>query len=155
MKIGIVIHSLTGNTLSVAEKLQVALTAQGHTVELKRVTAVNETPNSRNTIVLENTPSITAYDAVIFGAPVRGYSLSPVMNLYLKQLHELTGKKVAGFVTEHFPKPWMGGNHSIKQMARLIAQKGGRVIDTGVVNWTNKVREEQIKDIVVRFCKNI
>jgi flavodoxin len=155
MKIGIIIHSLTGNTLSVAEKLQAALTAQGHTVELKRVTAVNETPNSRNSIALENAPSITAYDAVIFGAPVRGYSLSPVMNLYLKQLQALTGKKVAGFVTEHFPKPWMGGNHSIKQMVRLIAQKGGKIMDTGVVNWTNKVREEQIKDIVVRFCKTI
>lgn len=155
MNIGIIIYSLTGNTFSVAEKLQAALTAQGHTVELKRVTVVNETPNSRNNIALENTPSITAYDAVIFGAPVHGYSLSPVMSLYLKQLQALTGKEVAGFVTEHFPKPWMGGNHAIKQMVRLITQKGGMIMDTGVVNWTNRVREEQIKDIVVRFCKTI
>lgn len=41
------------------------------------------------------------------------------------------------------------------QMVRLITQKGGKVIDTGVVNWTNKLREEQIKDIVARFCNSI
>lgn len=147
MKIGIIIHSHTGNTLSVGERLKESLATGGHTVQLEQVTAVNEDPNSREPIRLKSIPDIVPYDAVIFGAPVRGFSLSPVMKAYLSQLTKLSGKKISCFVTEHFPKPWMGGNHSIKQMIRAIEQKGGKVAATGVVNWTSQAREEQIKEL--------
>lgn len=155
MKIGIIIHSHTGNTLSVAERLKDALALKGHSVQLERVTAVNEEPKPSEKIELKTAPDIGGYEAVIFACPVIGFSASPVMKIYLSQLPDLSGKKILCYVTEHFPKPWMGGNHSIKQLVRLIQQKGGKTLDTGVVNWTNKAREEQISDIVNRFCKSI
>ncbi|MHB8131332.1 MAG: hypothetical protein ACYDEX_20315, partial [Mobilitalea sp.] len=78
---------------------------------------------------------------------------SPVMANYLSQLPNMNDKKFACFVTQHFPKPWMGGNRAVKQMLRLIEDKGGKVIGTGNVNWTNKAREEQINDILIRMSR--
>lgn len=151
MRIGIIIHSHTGNTLSVAEKLKYALAAKGHTVQLERVTAVNEDPRAK--VRLKSIPDITAYDTFIIGAPVRAFSLSPVMKAYLDQIPEIQGKKVACFVTEHFPKPWMGGNHSVHQIIHAIRKKGGEVIDKGVINWSGKIREEQINEVVARLSR--
>ena len=39
VKVGIIIHSHTGNTLAVAEKLQERLMEAGHQAEIQRVTA--------------------------------------------------------------------------------------------------------------------
>lgn len=151
MKVGIIVHSHTGNTLSVAEKLREELASKGHTVKLERVTAVNEDPSPSEKIVLKTAPNVTEYDAIIFAAPVRGFNLSPVMSVYLSQLPDLNGKKISCFVTEHFPKPWMGGNQANKKMVGLITQKGVKVKETGVVNWSGKAREKQIDDILARF----
>lgn len=153
MKIGVIIHSHTGNTLSVGERLKETLLAKGHTVQLERVTAVNEDPNAKDAVRLKDIPDVSGYDAVILGAPVRAFSLSPVMKVYLSQLPELSGKKVSCFVTEHFPKPWMGGNHSVNLMIRAIEKKGGKVMDKGIVNWSSKAREEQIKDVLLRLSQ--
>ncbi|MHB8130204.1 MAG: flavodoxin family protein, partial [Mobilitalea sp.] len=120
MNIGIIIHSHTGNTLSVGEKLKESLQAGGYTVALERVTAVNEDPNAKEKVRLKSIPDLSKYDYVIVGAPVRAFSLSPVMANYLSQLPNMNDKKFACFVTQHFPKPWMGGNRAVKQMFRLI-----------------------------------
>lgn len=151
MRIGIIIHSHTSNTLSVAEKLKDALAAKGHTVQLERVTAVNEDPNSKEKVRLKSIPDVSPYDAFIIGAPVRAFSLSPVMKAYLTQIPKIQGKRVACFVTEHFPKPWMGGNHSVNQIIRAIKEKGGEVIDKMVINWSSKAREEQINEVIERL----
>lgn len=151
MKIGIIIHSHTGNTLSIGERLRETFLAAGHSVFLEQVIAENEDPNGNVKVTLKTIPDIMVYDYVILGAPVRAFALSPIMKTYLSQLSEAKGKNFACFVTQHFPKPWMGGNHAIKQMTEAIRQKEGKVKDTGIVNWTSKSREVQIKDILDRF----
>lgn len=152
MKVGIIIHSHTGNTLSVGERLKDTLLARGHMVQLERVKALNEDPNAKETIKLIEIPDMTQYDYVIIGAPVRAFSLSPVMRAYLSQLHDMSGKKIACFVTQHFPKPWMGGNRAIKQMSHAVAQKGGKLSDKGIINWSSGTREGQINDVLERLC---
>jgi menaquinone-dependent protoporphyrinogen IX oxidase len=153
MRIGIIIHSHTGNTLSVGERLKEALIAKGYSVQLERVTAVNEDPQSKERVRLKSIPDISTYDAIIIGAPVRAFSLSPVMKAYLAEIPQIKDKKVSCFVTEHFPKPWMGGNRAIKQILRFITQKGGIVSCTGVVNWSGKAREEQISDVLSKLSR--
>ena len=37
MNVGIIVYSKTGNTLSVAEKLQEAIRSAGHTVNIERI----------------------------------------------------------------------------------------------------------------------
>lgn len=153
MNIGILVHSRTGNTLSVAEKLKQALQKAGHTARIERVTAVNEESSAGTNVTLKDIPDAAGYDAVLFGAPVHGFSLSPVMGKYLSQIGALKGKKVGCFVTQHFPKPWMGGNRAIKQMTGLCQAKGAAVAGTGVVNWSNKAREAQISSVVEQLGK--
>lgn len=153
MKVGIIVHSHTGNTLSVAERMKEQLSATGHTVSLERVEAVNEEPNAALTTELKTAPDTTGYDILIFGAPVRGFSLSPVMLKYLNQLPVYEGKKICCYVTQQLPFPWMGGKRAIRQMTELLKNKGAVIFDTGIVNWSNKKRENLIVDVIGRLCK--
>jgi hypothetical protein len=130
-----------------------ALVSKGSDACLERVTAVNEDAKTTQEVRLASAPDTGPYDVIMLGAPVHGFALSRVMEAYLKQLSGLNGKRVACFVTEHFPKPWMGGNRAIKQMVQHITQLGGTVTETAVINWTNKAREEQIGSLTAAFCK--
>ena len=149
MKVGIVVHSHTGNTLMVAQKLKDKLLAAGHSVSLLKVSALNDEEGDAQKIRLAEKPDVSGYDAVLFGAPVRGFSLSPVMQAYLSQIGSLSGKKAACFLTQHFPHPWMGGNRAMKQMLTLCQSKGATVYGTGIVNWSNAGNREKLIQAVV------
>ncbi|MDD3151084.1 MAG: flavodoxin domain-containing protein [Candidatus Gastranaerophilales bacterium] len=151
MYIGIIVHSHTGNTLLVAQRLKEKFIEAGHFAKLDRVTAVNEEPSASANVELETAPDISEYDAIIFAAPVRGFSLSPVMKKYLLQLSTLKGKKVGCFVTQFFPYEWMGGKSSIKQMKIICESKEANVYETGIINWSNKQREKKINDLMEKF----
>ena len=135
MNIKIIVHSKTGNTLSVAEKLRNRLETAGHTVLLEQIQAANESEIKPESIVLTNSPKTTGFDLLVFGSPVNGGKLSAVMQAYLQQLPSLEGKVIAGFVTEFFPLAGMGGNQSIANMEELLRTKGGKLSASGVVNW--------------------
>lgn len=151
MKIGIIIHSHTGNTLSVAKKLKEKLTASGHTVNLEQVTAVNGDPKEARNVVLKDIPDTKTYDVLIFGAPVWAFSLSPIMKLYLSQVPSLQGKKIGCFVTQQLRFKLLGGNNAINTMKKACQSKGGSVYETGIVNWSHKQREAMIEDMAERF----
>jgi flavodoxin len=153
MNIGIIVFSRTGNTLSVAEKIREAAAAQGHTAVIERIHAEHEEPGNKVPPRLTTLPDPRAYDAVIFGAPVEGFSLTPIFKAYLEQLPSFGGKQAGCFVTEHFPKPWMGGNRAIRQMRALLKAKGLDARATGVVNWTSPAREAQIASVTAALAK--
>ena len=92
MKIGIIIHSNTGNTLTVGQRLEKELTARGHTAVIERVTSENDASEAAN-IVLDSKPDVDTSDRIILGAPVHAFSLSGVMRASLAQLTSLSGKK--------------------------------------------------------------
>lgn len=148
MNIGIIVHSHTGNTLSVAEKLKEKFLSEGHLVNLEQVTAVNEDPAAAANVDLKTIPDTVGYDMLIFGAPVRAFSLSPVMLLYLNQLPSLQDIKISCFVTQQLPFAWLGGNRSIKQMKKAVIAKNGTVQKSGVVNWSSKKRDDLITDLI-------
>ncbi len=152
MKIGIIVHSQTGHTYSVAQKLQEKLSAAEHEVKVERVTPIGEVNPSSKNIKFETLPDLDAYDALIFGAPVQAFSLSAVMKTYMNQIKSLNDKKVACFVTKGVPFNWTGGNKAISQMKKIIESQGGTVIGTGIVIWRDK-REEQIVELVEKFSK--
>ncbi len=153
MKVGIIVHSYTGNTLSVAQRLKDQLVEANYLVELKQVTAVDEKPSEAGNIQLKTIPDVNDYDGLIFGAPVRAFSLSPAMKAYLLQLPSLAGKKVGCFVTQHFRYKWMGGNRSIKQMKKICRDKGTDIWASGIINWSHPQREEQIAEAVESLLK--
>ncbi len=148
MKIGIVVFSQTGNTYSVAQRLNETLLAAGHTVALERVTAVDDKQKEVSKIQFDTKPDVNKYDTLIFGAPVWGFSLSTVMAAYLSQAATLQGKKVFCFVTQGSPYAWMGGNRAVGQLKNLCESKGAEVLETGIVNWPSKQRENKINDLI-------
>lgn len=151
MKIGIIIHSYSGNTYSVAQKLQEKLLKDGHLVDIERIKLIGgEQPNNKQ-FQIETPPEVDRYDALIFGAPVRGFSISPVIAAYLKQLSTLRDKKVVCFVTKHLPFNWTGGKSAIAGMKSICESKGGTIAGTGIVFWKSKNREKEMDTLVEKL----
>ncbi len=119
MKIGIVVYSQTGNTFSVAQKLQEKLSAAGHTANIERLTTVGGEVDPKKAKI-EKLPDLSGYDALVFGGPVQAFSLSQVMAGYMGQLPSLQGKKVACFVTKGLPMAMTGGNKAISQLKNRL-----------------------------------
>lgn len=151
MNVGLIVYSQTGNTLSVAKKLEQTLQAAGHTVMLEQVEAVDRPPNSSAPIQLKSAPDLSSYDVVIFASPVHAFSLAPAMKLYLSQISSLAGKKVSCFVTQQLKKAWMGGNRAIRQISTACQAKGAGIIASGIVNWSCSTRDEQIEELISRL----
>jgi NAD(P)H dehydrogenase (quinone) len=148
MKIGIMVHSYTGNTLMTAEKLRDKLVSDGHDAVVESVTSFVENPSPTDVIELDKNPDTSGYEALVIAGPVRGFAVSPVVKEYILRIPSLEGKKVNCFVTEFFPFAWMGGKRAVDQMRRLCEQKGAQVVKTSVINWTNPGRIKMIENAV-------
>lgn len=139
MRIGIIVHSKTGNTYSAAERIKGELSNIGHQVSIEKVIPFDDKATTVvDRVKLRSTPDTGEYDGIIFGAPVWGFKVSSVMEAYLNQIKSLKDKKVACFVTQSFPFPWLGGNNSTEQMKRICESKGAIVAVTGTANRTKK-----------------
>jgi len=152
MNIGMIVYSQTGNTHSVALKLQEKLSAAGHAVTLERIEVIGEVEPGKP-VQFKTLPDAAPYDTLVFGSPVQAFSLCQAMVDYLKQVAPLQGKKVACLVTQAFPYPWLGGNRAVRQMKRLCESKGATVRGSGIVNWMKKRREQQIVEVVDRLSR--
>jgi flavodoxin len=150
VKIGIVIHSYTGNTLEVAQKIQDKFLENGKDVEIERVSMVGGDKPRGKDINFETLPDLEKYDALIFGSPVHAFSLSLAMKTYLEQIQSLKDKKIVLFVTKGNRFNWMGGNQAIKKMSKICQSKGGILLGTGIIVW-NKQRDQKITKLIHEF----
>lgn len=150
MKIGIVIHSYTGNTLEVAQKIQDNFLENGKDVEIQRVSMVGGDKPRGKDINFETLPDLEKYDALIFGSPVHAFSLSLAMKTYLEQIQSLKDKKIVLFVTKGNRFNWMGGNQAIKKMSKICQSKGGILLGSGIIVW-NKQRDQKITKLIHEF----
>jgi hypothetical protein len=104
-------------------------------------------------IRLIGNPDFSTYDVLLIGAPVRGFSLSTVMQAYLHGIKTFKGKKIACFMTQGLPATWMGGNRALKQLVEICRSKGATPYGTGIVNWPNiDKREKLIENVVTKLC---
>lgn len=154
MFVGIIIHSETGNTLSVGERIRDALIINGHEVNIERFSLTNEKPEEYGTGSIGNV-HLAKYDRLIVGAPVNGFSLSKAMQSYVSQLPNQAGLKTCCFVTQYFPKPWMGGNRAVQQFVQLCSAKSLSIQQTGVINWSAKSRKNQIKKLIDKITESM
>lgn len=158
MNIGIIVHSLTGNTFYVANKLKDKLIEAGYSVNIEQIAAVDNADKNQvdpGKIQLISEPDVSTYDLIVLGGPVRAFSVSPVVAAFLSKTKTLQGKKVICLVTQFFPFPWMGGNRAISQMTSICKSKGGYILGTGIVNWKTTRREQRITDLVESLSKLI
>lgn len=151
MRIAIVVNSITGNTLLVAEKLKERFQSMDNEVEIKRISPTCKEPvagNDLKNIVLKDIPDLTLFDLVILAGPVHAFSISAVIKEYVDQSQSLKGKNVMIYVTHAFPFDFLGGNHAIRQFKSACENKGANVIKTGIVSWAKNKREAGIEKLL-------
>ena len=151
MKIGIIVHSQTGHTYSVAQKLQDKLLKVGQTADIERLIPEDEKQIDASKVRLKTIPDISKYDALVFAGPVHGFSISPVLSAFLSNITALQSKKVAIMVTHFFPFPKMGGNQTIAKIKNICESKGAIVCGTGIVDWSSLRRDKMITEIVEKL----
>jgi menaquinone-dependent protoporphyrinogen IX oxidase len=156
MKIGIIVHSKSGNTYSVIEGIQEKLVQRGHDVKIERIQTegeknLNEVDPTK--IHLGTIPDVSQYDGVILAAPVRAFSISPILGAYLTHISSLENKKVACLVTQFLPFPQMGGKRAINQIKQACKSKGAIIAGTAIVNWTHPKREAKIVSAIEIISK--
>jgi len=153
MNIGLVVYSWSGHTKEVAEKVREALAAKGHEATLVPVELTAERKQGAREFEIAAMPDLSGYDAIIFGAAVEAFSLSPVLTTYLKKVDSLAGKTVACLVSQQFPYAWMGGNRAAGQMKKLAKAKGATIAGSAVVHWAESKRESSTAAAVVKLTK--
>lgn len=151
MEIGLVVHSHTGNTLSVSKIVKEEIEKLGHSVVLEQLQPIDEEGTLKGKFELSSLPDLSSYDLVLIGAPVWGFAPSGVIKEYLLKSNSLMGKKIFVFVTQSLPFPCLGGNGSIKKLDEICTGKGGHVIGTGIVNYTKKKKESKILELLEKL----
>ena len=151
MKIGIVVYSQTGNTLSVAEKLKVKLESAGRQTVIERITLASDPKDIQN-IRFNPLPDLAGYDALVFAAPVQAFGLCAVMKAYLPQMPALNGRKAACFTVKHWTSAWTGANSALKQLSAAVENKGGTVLGTGFVGFKSKQLGRDVKELVDKLA---
>jgi flavodoxin len=151
MKVGIILFSETGNTYSVAKKIKEHIKSKDVTIEKIEV---ERNSMNRQDFNITYKPRTEDYDLIIFGSFTEGFQLNPVMKSYL-EYQNLTSKKVMCFVTHHFPFDWLGGKSALKQMLAICEKKNAAILETGIINWSNKKRSQEIDDLVNKFTQLI
>ncbi|MDK2868197.1 MAG: hypothetical protein PWP38_2512 [Clostridiales bacterium] len=149
MKVGIILYSQTGNTRSVANRLETALANAGHDVMLMEVMVSGNAPHLE---IIEN-PDPSPFDLVIFGGPVQAFNISLPMKQYLTAMPRIDGKRFICFATQQLPFKWMGGERSIRSMCKIIEEKGGHFVGHGVINWSRTDREARIERMLAHIMR--
>lgn len=154
MKIGIILHSQTGNTYLVGQKLQEKLKANGHDVTLTRIQTKDAANQNQKDIQLDCMPEVNDYDALVFGGWIQAFNLYPGLSMYLDQLPSLTDKKVTCFLTQHFRYKWMGGMIGLSKMKKILLSKGATVLASEIINWSDEnKRTKQIVELVENISR--
>ena len=154
MNIGIIVHSQTGNTYSVAQKLEEKLKQLGHTVNVERIKTIGDVKSETQNIELDNMPKVEQYDAVVFGGWIQAFRLYPGLEMYINQLPSLDDKKIACFVTMYFPFEWMGGKNGVSKMKELVKAKNADIIESGIINWSRKNKDAKVDALVEKISSH-
>lgn len=153
MRIGMIIHSQTGHTLSVAEKAGDRLRAAGHEVTLIALkTATPASGPARASAEPLVFPPLTGFDGLVFGSHVEAGGLAPAMRQALSGMASITGKKAACLVTQHFPFAWLGAKRALLQMDVLCLGKGASAVIGTSVQWGARDRDARIGQALDAIC---
>lgn len=153
MEIGIIVWSVSGHTLSVAESFSKCLAEKGHTVAIERIEISGDPMKPDNPWSFTEAPKTAGYDALVFGSYVEAFSAATVMKKYLSGIEDLAGKKCFVLVTQGLPKAWMGGNRAVRQIASLVKAKGGIASGSAIVSWGSKIKDLQILEACDKVAK--
>jgi len=142
MTIGIIVHSKTGHTLQVAEKLQASLSKAGRPAALVRI---------------EDRPDFDSFETLVLGSHTEGFALAAEMAAYLNSLPSkaLDHKNAALLITHSFPLHAMGGNQAMAGLKGIAEKHGAKVICEEIIDWSRPGRDKQIETAIERIAARL
>lgn len=155
MKINLYIYSMTGNSLSVAQKLVDDVIAPAHTYEISRIKPNDDQQMDIGKILLAPMAGCSNADMIVIGGPVHAFRASPAMVKAAVDMKDLRGKPAAIFVTEALPYDWMGGRSAIRKIEKILTENGANVISTGIIHWNRSDRQRQIDSFFSAFRRTL
>jgi flavodoxin len=155
MKIGIVVHTVSGHTLTFAQRIRDKLVEKGHEVDLAGLKVIGA-PRigflGGGRFSIKSPPELDEFDAVLIGAPVWGFGPSTVIMKYLQEdVSKLKGKRALAFVTMGA----CGGKKSIQLMNDELEAAGADVLEGEALVYFLKVNHEKMNEAVGRICERI
>ena len=159
MKILVAYHSKTGNTKTFAEMIAQALRDSSHDADLHQLQTTeplpdNVPPGFKNFTIKPGTDPAD-YDAIFLGGPVWAFSSAPVALKYCNELANLNGKLFMPFTTMAFPFSFLGGNRTLRQLAKPAASKGMKILPGSVICYMKRDPELQMQKELDRITKLI
>jgi len=155
MKIGIVIHTVSGHTLKFAQAIRDRLVEKGHEVDLTGLRTIGTPrvgflPGSGGNFTIKSPPELHEFDVVLIGAPVWGFKPSAVIMRYLvEDVRKLKGKKALAFVTMGLG----GGRRSVQIMSQELEDAGADILEGEALKYFFRANREKMSAAVDRICE--
>lgn len=153
MKVGIIVHSKSGNTFNVARKIASKCTEKKIDADIIKLNFEGDVAPRAKTVKLVEPPLIDKFDFLVIGGPVWAFTASPVITAYLQSIKSFKDKKVMNFVTMGFPLRFLGGNGAVALMNKIVSANGGTIIPGEVI--TMKDLKTNLETIVDRMFSRI
>jgi NAD(P)H dehydrogenase (quinone) len=155
MKIGVFVHSQTGNTAKLGLTVAHALREKGHDVAIELLRPARKVNTGSKNIEFRNLPDAAGFDAVLFGGPIWGFNASPVITSALTQIAGLKGKKTLYFLTSFFPSPLSGCNRAQGKVRSLLEKSGASVLEGESLSWGFWCGKKRLESAAARICERI
>jgi NAD(P)H dehydrogenase (quinone) len=155
VKIGIFVHSQSGNTARLALAVTHALREKGHDVDVELLRPIGKMHPGIKHIEFRNVPEVDGYDIILLGGPVWAFNASPVVVSLLHQLSGLKGKKAMHFLTSGFPQPLSGWNRAHKKIKDLLEESNATVIEGESLFWGFYCGKKRLDAAVDRICRKV
>jgi flavodoxin len=154
LKILIVVHSVTGTTMKLAEAIGSKAKAKGHSVDmvqLKTDPPIEGKGKDPKEFRITNLPNASSYDTIIIGCPVWGANITPVMKKALAEIKGLSGKRVIPFSSQAFPFAFLGGNRVLRLISKEAEAKGAHPVKGASIQRMGRDLEKGIENASVKI----
>jgi NAD(P)H dehydrogenase (quinone) len=155
MKVGIFVHSQSGNTAKLALAITHALRDKGHTVDVELLRPIGKVAVRARHVEFRTLPETDEFDTLLVGGPIWGFTASPVVVSLLNQLKSLKGKKVLFFLTSGFPSAISGCKGAQTKVKKLLEELGATVLEGESLSWGFWCSKKRMEATVEKISRKV
>jgi NAD(P)H dehydrogenase (quinone) len=156
MHIGIFVHSQSGHSSAIGMAITGKLREKGHEVDIQLILPAGRVrPRMKHVELRDDVPDMSSYDAIVFGGPIWGFTASPVVTAFIKEIPKLKGKKTLCYSTSGFPTAISGAKRSLNKLNSLLEEIEATVIEGEAVFWGLWCSKNKMETIAQKICEKL